>query len=80
MILDILDLLDDDFSAEMECKYTASKTNRNIFRNTYKYSQKEAREMARRLSEIYWIAHCEYCASCAEKYRVESTKKNKNNI
>jgi len=47
---DILELVDNDFCAEMEV--------------TKDYTQDEAREMADIIKQVYSIAHCLYCETC----------------
>jgi len=75
IILDILKLTDDGFAFDMECIYSLP-TNDPTKKNR-EFTQEEAREMARRLGNIYGIAHCEYCSACAGKYRAENIENRK---
>ena len=60
MLYDILELVDGDFSQDMEVKsFSPTKA---------KYSQEEALTMARIIGEVYGIAHCLYCGSCGRSH------------
>ena len=55
MIKEIDKLVQTDFVFDMECMLISKK---------HKYTQKEAREMAKLLSTIYSISHIEHCKAC----------------
>jgi DNA mismatch repair ATPase MutL len=62
MVDEIDDLVENDFVADMECR--AGLPNQRPF------TQKEAKAMARLLSSIYSIAHCNTCEACQNKYLI----------
>lgn len=57
MLIDIRDMVQTDFVAEMEMKRYFDK----------KFTQDEAGDMANLLSNIYFIAHKITCKACAKR-------------
>lgn len=59
MLEDITNLVETDFCNNMDIKSLPKSKP---------YTQKEAREMASLLGQIYLIAHCIHCGACQSKY------------
>lgn len=59
MLKKINDLVENNFCTEMEVKSLSEPS---------KYTQKEARDMAQMLAEVYSISHAVHCSECAKKY------------
>lgn len=58
MLEDINKLVDNDFTVDLELKKT--------------YTQKEARQMAKIIADVYWISHLTHCKFCRNKYLLKT--------
>lgn len=67
MIKDIDKLVQSDFVFDMDCKQLDNPSN---------YTQKEAKQMARLLGNIYSISHIEHCKGCRTMKYAKKHKKN----
>jgi len=63
MLKEINNLVQTDFMFEMEC---------NLLPNSKPYTQKEAKEMANLLTNVYMISHCLKCTACQAKYKLNN--------
>ena len=66
MLSDILKLVDTNFCMEMDTR---------LYRKKAEFTQDEAKKMAGIIGDVYSIAHCLYCGSCAGKYRTNDIKR-----
>lgn len=66
MLKDILNLVDTNFCMMMNARLCKEKP---------RFLQGEAKKMAGIIGDVYNIAHCLYCASCAGKYRTNNIKR-----
>lgn len=65
MIDDILPMVDDDFTFDIDCMSMHPERD---------FTQEQAKEMAKRIMKIFWIAHQVYC-SAHGKYKIKERKK-----
>lgn len=61
MIKAVDKLVETDFFFDIDCK---------LLPNASKYTQEEAKEMAKILGKIYMISHCTTCRTCQVKYLI----------
>ena len=71
MVEDINELVDNDFVADME---RISLEKENIKITHPRFSQDDAKEMAKILTKIYVISHAFYCPACMGKYEIRGIK------
>jgi hypothetical protein len=57
MLQDICELVENDFSAEMEAKLLGAR-----------FTQGEAADMAGLIAKVYSISHCLHCEACQHRY------------
>lgn len=62
MLEDINDFVDNDWGLDVDC---------HSLPDSKPFTQKEAKEMAETLMEIYKISHGVYCSTCGRKYQIE---------
>lgn len=60
MIQDIDDIVNNDFSADMECK--------SCLEGQKEFTQDDAKMMADTISRVYKISHSIHCKTCGIKY------------
>ena len=68
MLIDIDDLVDNDFGFDMDCKA-------NLHDKPDKFTQEEALQMAQIIGDVYSISHG-YNGCCATKYLIKEIESN----